>query len=609
MKLDELAARFDELEGTSSRMRMVELVADVLRRAAPDERHAVAYLLQAQLRPPYEGVQIGLGERLLARAVAEVYGTTEAAVARRLARSGDLGLVAESLAPPPPRRRLTVREGYDALLELARVAGAGSQQRKGELLAALLRKAGGREAKLLVRVAQGRLRLGVGDQTILEGAALGALGDRRKKKLLEHAYNVRSDIGDIVATAFGEGEAALEKMGPEVGVPVRPELAQRLPSAEAIIERLGEVQAEPKYDGFRLQLHRDGDEVRVFSRRLENVTGMFPELVKGVCRQLRTTRAIIEGEAVVHDPETGEFLPFQVTMTRKRKNRVEEMAGSHPMRLFAFDLLYAGRRSCLALSQRERSAKLRELLPSGPDDPVAVTEAIVTGSAGELERFFDEMIEHGLEGVVAKRLDAPYQAGARGYDWVKLKRAYQSKLRDTVDVVLVGYLRGRGKRAALGIGSLLAAVYDPRRDRFRTVAKIGSGLSDAAWRELRARLDERAVRHRPARVESLITPDVWVEPALVVEVLADEITRSPFHTAGKEGDAPGYALRFPRVVNGVRADKAPEDATTEREILDMYRQQRAPAGSRKRGAGPAASASGASASGAAPRRRAGRRRG
>ncbi|HYL55139.1 MAG TPA: ATP-dependent DNA ligase, partial [Gemmatimonadales bacterium] len=412
------------------------------------------------------------------------------------------------------------------------------------------------------------------DATVIEATALGAFGDRRKKAIVEHAYNVRSDLGAVVRLAYAKGERGLSRIAPRVGIPVRPALAQRLPSAEAIVRRLGTVHAEPKYDGFRLQLHRDGDRVWAFSRRLEDVSAMFPELTAGVRRQLRARRAIIEGEAVVYDPKTGRFLPFQVTMTRKRKHRIAEAAARHPLRLFAFDLLYADGRDYLPRPQQERHARLAALLHSTPRDPVVVTEVMVTDRAEELQAYFDRLIGRGLEGVVAKRPDAPYRAGARGYDWVKLKRAYQSKLRDTVDVVLVGYLAGRGKRAALGIGSLLAAVYDPQRDRFRTVAKIGSGPSEESWTSLRAMLDREAARSQPRRIDSLITPDVWVEPRLVVEVLADEITRSPRHTCGKSGDAPGYALRFPRMLDGVRSDKAPEDATTEGEILDMYHMQR-----------------------------------
>ncbi|HEX6536829.1 MAG TPA: ATP-dependent DNA ligase [Gemmatimonadaceae bacterium] len=574
MRLRDLVESCETLETARARRRQVTLIADLLRRAGDDERAHIAYLLQARLRPPFEGVEVGLGDKLLAKAIADAYGASAATVARHYARSGDLGLVAQTLASDAPVGRLSVGDAYDRLLAIARTGGAGSIERKVRLFAALLGGAGGREAKFLVRVAQGRLRLGVGEQTILEAAAAGALGDGRRKPLLEHAYNVRSDLGDVVRIAFARGARGLTGLAPRIGVPVRPALAQRLPSAQAIIERLGTVQAEPKYDGFRIQIHRDGDRVWAFSRRLENVTGMFPELTEGVRRQLRARRAIIEGEAVVHDPRTGAFLPFQVTMTRKRKTAIAEAAARHPLRLYAFDLLREGARNWLPRPQRARSERLAELLPSRPNDPVAVTEAVLVHEASALDAYFDQMLRRGLEGVVAKRPDAPYRAGARGYDWVKLKRAYQSKLRDTVDLVLVGYQRGRGKRAALGIGSLLGAVYDPARDRFRTVAKIGSGLTDTQWKQLRVRLDRQATTEKPRRVDSLIEPDVWVTPAYVVEVLADEITRSPRHTCGREDGMPGYALRFPRIVNGVRADKAPADATTEREVLDLYRMQR-----------------------------------
>jgi len=572
MRLLELARTFSTLEATSSRLKLVELVAELLARARPEELEPVVYLLLGTLRPPWEGVETGIGEKLLQSTLARVYGKTTDQVRRRMAKAGDMGLVAESLASAA-RSRVTVRQAYQVLLEVAAAAGSGALGRKTTLLADLLGKLTGLEARYLVRAAQGSLRLGVGDQTVLEAAALGALGDRGKKPLLEHAYNVRADLGDVVRVAFTQGASGLARIGPALGVPVRPALAQRLASAAEIVQRLGPVQGEPKFDGFRLQLHRRGQRVWAFSRRLENVTAMFPELVDGIRRQLKAERVILEGEALVHNPETGEFLPFQVTMTRKRKSRVAESAERYPLRLFAFDLLYLGQQGWLDRPQRERTRRLRQLVSVRGDGPIAVPDTIETADPEELQAYFDDMINRGLEGIMAKRPDAAYQAGARGYHWVKLKRAYHSHLRDTVDLVLVGYLRGRGKRAALGIGSLLAAVYDPKRDRFRTVAKIGAGLSERGWRELRASLDRAATRTRPRRVDALITPDVWVEPRHVVEVLADEITRSPSHTCGRSGDAPGYALRFPRML-GLRPDKAPDDTTTEREILDLYRKQR-----------------------------------
>ena len=574
MRLSALAEAFERLSAMGSRVRRVETIATLLREAGAGERAPIVYLLQAQLRPAYEGVEVGLGERLLARAIAEAYGLPAARVRARLSALGDLGIVAEVLAPLPGRSSFSVRRAYEALVAIATAEGSGSIQRKVELMAALLRRTTGREAKLLARVAQGRLRLGVGDQTVLEAAALAALGSRGEKPALEHAYNVRSDLGAVVELAFTHRSRALARIGPTVGVPVRPALAQRLPSASAIITRLGRVQAEPKYDGFRLQVHRDGNRVWIFSRRLEDVTAMFPDLAAAVRRQFRARRAIIEGEAIAWNPKTGQFLPFQITMTRKRTKNIDEQAAQYPIRLFVFDVLLAGQHDCLPDSQSHRTRRLRSLIRSTARSPIAVTDAMVATDASQLRAYFDQSLRRGLEGVVAKRLDAPYRAGARGFDWVKLKRAYQSALRDTVDLALVGYLRGRGKRSALGIGSLVGAVYDPAHDRFRTVAKIGSGLSDAAWKALRKHLDADAIPVRPARVDAMLSADVWVEPRYVVAVLADEITRSPFHTCGKRGDEPGYALRFPRIIGEPRPDKGATDATTEREVIEMYRQQR-----------------------------------
>ncbi len=574
MQFRELANGFARLEAAGGRLEAVRILTELFARTTPVELERVVYLLQGQLRPVYEGVEFGMAERLLVRALGRAYQSSEESVARQLARRGDLGLVAEALTEAPRRTRLTVGEVYRRLSDVAGAGGAGAVERRIKLLAELLRRCAPIEARYLVRIVQGRLRLGIGDATVIEAAAAGALGDRRHKGLIEKAYNVRSDLGGVVRLAYARGARGLAGITPRVGVPIRPALAQRLPSAQAIVTRLGRVQVEPKYDGFRLQLHRNGARVWAFSRSLENVSEMFPELTAALRRQLRVRTAILEGEAVVHDPATGRFLPFQVTMTRKRKHRVAEVAKRHPLRFFAFDLLYAAGRNYLPRPQAERSRRLAELLRTTPRGALCVTESRTTESGAELQSYFERMIRHGLEGVVAKRPDAPYRAGARGYDWVKLKRSYQSKLRDTLDVVLVGYLVGRGKRAALGVGSFLAAVYDPRRDRFRTVAKIGSGTSEAEWKALRARLDRQAVPSRPRRVDSAITPDVWVEPKIVVEVLADGITRSPLHTCGRSGAEPGYALRFPRMLDGVRTDKAPEDATTEREVLQMYRMQR-----------------------------------
>jgi DNA ligase-1 len=388
---------------------------------------------------------------------------------------------------------------------------------------------------------------------------------------IERAYNVCSDLGQVARVFKAEGVDALVKIQVEVGNPVRMALAERAKNAEDIVTRLGKCAIENKYDGLRCQVHKQGDAVRIFSRNLEETTTMFTDIVEGIRKQIKARTAILEGEALSYDPETGEFHPFQVTMQRKRKYDLEEMTVKFPLRLVAFDLLYFDGKDFTGQAYSKRHATLESII--APGERVEISQHLVTQDAKEIEKYFMSAITSGLEGIMAKRLDSKYQAGARNFNWIKLKRSYQGHLSDTVDGVVVGYLRGRGMRARFGIGALLVAVYDDRQDKFATIAKIGTGFSDTEWPKMRALLDKIAVERQPARVEAVLTPDVWVEPKYVIEMQADEITRSPIHTAGKVGDEPGYALRFPRVVGFVRTDRKAEDATTVKEILKMFEKQ------------------------------------
>ena len=361
-------------------------------------------------------------------------------------------------------------------------------------------------------------------------------------------------------------------------------LAERLPNAEAIVKRLGRCAVEAKLDGFRCQVHLRARKVEIFSRNLERTTDMFPDIAEAVVASVRARSAIIDGEAVAVNEATGEFHPFQVTAQRKRKYKIEEMAREFPLVFVAFDLLYADGKDYINQEYRTRRAALEKLIKQSaptksakaakPARRVRLVERIVTEDASELQEFFDEQIERGLEGVVAKRLDSRYEAGARNFNWIKLKRAYRGELSDTIDVAVVGYLRGRGMRARLGIGALLAAVYNKKTDSFETVGKVGSGLSEKNWVRLRELLDEAAAPDKPVRVVSRLVPDTWVDPQYVMTVLADEITRSPVHTCARGETGAGLALRFPRVVGFTREDKSPEDATTVDEIKKMYAMQK-----------------------------------
>ncbi|HEY8476460.1 MAG TPA: ATP-dependent DNA ligase [Chloroflexota bacterium] len=572
MLMRELAGSLARIEATTKRLEMMAILAELFRRASRDEIDAVVYLLEGQLGPPFAAPEIGVNERRIPLVIAEVAGVDPGQVEAAYRELGDLGLVAERFLPKEGRPT-GVRSVFDALWEIARVSGPGSATRKLQRLGQLLRQLGAFEARYVVRFVQGRLRLGIGDPTIMDGLSEAVAGDRRLRPVIERAYNLCSDLGLVAKTLLEAGPEALKRFTPIPGKPIRVALAQRANTPEEALRKLRRVIAEPKYDGLRLQLHKIDDRVKLFTRRLEDVTDAFPDLAVAARRQLRAATAIVDGEAIAHNPETGEFVPFQLTVRRKRKYAVEAMAERYPLNLFAFDLLYADGRATLDLPLRERRRLLEAVVAAAPDDPIQVTPALETADPAALGAYFDEMVTRGLEGLVVKNPDAPYHAGQRKADWIKVKRGARGALADTVDVVVVGYLLGKGKRAKLGIGSLVGAVYDPDQDRFRTVAKIGSGLSEEQWREMKRVLDAHRTPRRPARVDAVLEPDVWVEPFVVVEVRADEITRSPVHTCGKAGDQPGYALRFPRVVGFIRTDRRPEDATTEREILELYELQ------------------------------------
>jgi DNA ligase-1 len=575
-----LAHTFEQLEQTSSRRSLIELLTNLFRTIEqPEEIARVCYLIQGRVAPFFEPLEMGMAEKTVVRSIAQAYHASPEEITARYASLGDLGLVAEQAqrAAGASSQELSVDEVFLGLRAIARTAGKGAIENKMARLSQLLTRANGLSAKYIVRILLGNLRLGIDDATVLDALASAKWNDARKRKLLEGAYNITSDLGLIARTLWqhpGEEEArqAVASLSVQVGRPIRSQLAERLPSAEAIIERMGPVVAQYKYDGFRTQIHKDGQRVSIFSRNLEDLSHMFPELIEGTLKQVRAERAILDAETLAYNATSEEFLPFQETTRRRRKHQVEEMARQLPLKAFVFDILYKDGVSLLEKPLEERLKILEQTIPQAPDTLIPTASHKIE-DAQALTLLFDEAISKGLEGLVVKRPESHYEAGARNFNWVKLKRHSAGALGDTIDCVLLGYLFGRGKRAALGAGALLVGVYDAEQDRFVTVTKIGTGLSDEQWRGIKERTKGLEVEQRPARVSSLIEPDVWLEPKIVVEVLADEITRSPAHTAGKVGKEPGYALRFPRLISFREGDKKPEDATTVEELIELYKHQ------------------------------------
>jgi DNA ligase-1 len=580
-----IAEAYRDLEAASGRLQMIERLAELVRQTPTELLPTVCLLCQGQIAPDFAGIELGVAERLAARAVAQAAGVPVARVMAGLRDTGDLGLAAEQLLGElDPDRPATLEVGtvFDGLHEIAGAEGEGSQGRKLEGLVELLNKATPLEARYLVRTVTGSLRLGVGTATILDALAEVHAGGRRQRTILERAYNICSDLGLVAATLVSGGLAEVEAMQVRAGNPVRPMLAQRMSSSAEILAKLGGTcAAEYKYDGIRVQAHRTADgALELYTRRLDRVSTQFPEVVELLDESLGPREAILEGEVVAFDPASGELRPFQDVMFRRRKYGIAEATKDFPVSMFCFELLYADGTDLTRLPYLERRARLAEAITPSPRLRLTTAEQVSDEQA--LERVFEQAVAEGCEGLICKSLSPTvgYQAGARAWSWIKLKRDYRSELTDTLDLVVVGGLAGRGRRAGM-YGALLLAVYDPAGERFQTICKCGTGFSDAELAGLPTRLAPLARAQRPAQVDSLWAADVWFEPTLVVEVLAAELTLSPHHTAGwglLKPDA-GLALRFPRFSGRWRDDKAPTDATTVEEAVAMYRTaRRLPAG-------------------------------
>lgn len=591
MPFKPVAEAFASMERITSRTQLTLLLTRLFKSTPPGAIGIVVYLIQGKLGPDWKGLpELGVGEKLLVKAIALAYKATEERVERLYKSVGDLGSVAERLSREYRSRAaravtleafmagggeaLTVRRVYNTLYRIAMAQGEGSRDIKLRLLAGLLADAEPVEAKYIVRFVEGRLRVGVGDATVLDALAMAFGGGAHARPVIERAYNLRADLGYIAEVVAREGVDALRGVKPQVGVPIRPMLAERGRDPAEILRKVGgRAVVEYKYDGERAQIHKKDGEVYIYSRRLENITRMFPDVVEMARKGLKAGEAIVEGEIVAVDPDNYEIQPFQVLMQRKRKHDIHRVMREVPVAVFLFDALYVDGEDLTSKPLPERRRRLKEIVVETPLWRLA--ESIETSDPEELWTFFLKAIEEGAEGVMVKAVhrDSVYTAGVRGWLWVKLKRDYKSEMMDTVDLVVVGAFYGRGKRGGK-LSSLLMAAYDPDRDVFPTVCKVATGFTDEELDRMNEMLKKHIIPRKHPRVESRIEPDVWVEPALVAEILGAELTLSPMHTCCLNTVRPGVgiSIRFPRFIRW-RDDKSPEDATTTHELLEMYKRQ------------------------------------
>ncbi len=575
-----IADSYEKIEATTKRLEMTDYLVELLKKTPKEVIARVVYLTQGKLYPDFVGIEMGVAEKLAIKALIRASGGSESVIQKELQKSGDIGETAEKQLSQRKQstffsKKLTVERVYETLDKLAKTSGSGAVDTKMALLSSLLTDAGPKEAKWLIRTVTGNLRLGIADMTVLDALAIAYGGGKEKREQIERAYNISSDLGRVANVVAEKGITGIEKFQVMVFEPIRPMLAERLGVPEEILEKFGgKCVAEYKYDGERVQAHKCGDKVVLYSRRLENISSQYPDAITLVREQISAKEAIFEAECVAMDLETGDMRPFQELMHRRRKYGVEAAINQYPISLFSFDLLYVDGEDLTQQPLPQRRKRLEAVIKPN-NRLIPASEKLVT-SPKEMEDFFEEAISEGCEGIMCKSVskDSVYQAGNRGWLWIKFKRDYRSEMNDTVDLVVVGAFHGRGKRVG-AYGALLLATYNPEEDTFETVTKCGTGFTDEDLAKLHEMLQKHVVPRRNSRVKSTLEADVWFEPAVVLEILGAEVTLSPIHRAAMDSirKGSGLAIRFPRFTGKYRDDKSPQDATTSAEVVEMYNAQ------------------------------------
>jgi DNA ligase 1 len=574
-----IVSTLEKMEKTSSRLELIDHLVALFKTTPPDILDNVIYLIQGKIAPDYEGIELGLAEKMIVRAVVNSSGVTTEKLYQIYQKTGDLGestklVMGKKMQTTLLSEQVTVERIYSTFYRISKTLGSGSQEIKLRLLSSLLSDSSATECKYIVKFALGTLRLGVADYSILDALSLAFTNDKKLRNVLEPAYNVSSDLGKVGKLLATGGLSAVASLKIQPFIPIRPMLAERVRTAEEILDKMnGIAAAEFKIDGERVQIHTGSDKTEIFSRRLENITAHYPDIVRSV-NKIRSKNIILEAEVVAIEESTGEYLPFQELMHRRRKYNVSDAVERYPISLNLFDILYKGGHEVTHLPYSERRAMLESLVRKTNDSTIKIIAQKIVQNTAQIEELMSKAIEFGCEGLMLKQLDSPYRAGARGNAWTKIKREYRSEIADTLDLVVVGALFGKGRRTGR-YGALLLSAYDQSSNTFKSVCKVGSGFKDSDLETLFKELQPHMLKNRHPRVSSTLEMNVWFEPRVVIEVIASEITLSPSHSVGMNEIRSGFglSLRFPKFTGKIRFDKNPEDCTSEKELLSMYKQQ------------------------------------
>ena len=578
MEFSIIAELFEKMENTSKRIELTNILVELLKKTPKKIIPNVVYLLQGIIRPNFEGVELGVAEKLAIRSISKSSGLPIKKIEDDYRNCGNLGLTASNILKLKTQttfttEKITVERVYETLFKIANLEGKGSQDLKMKYISSLLNDATPLEAKFVLNILLSTLRLGIAENTVMDALAIGFTGKKEYRKQIEDAYNVSSDLGKVSEVIAREGLDGIKKFQISLFSPVRPMLADRIKSEKEATEKMPvEFAAEYKLDGERVQIHKQADKIILFSRSLENITKYYPDIVENIGNSLDVNEGIFEAEIVAINENTGEFLPFQELMHRRRKYKLKEAVLQYPITVNFFDVLYFDKKNCLDLKYSERR-KILESSVNVNNFAKLVPMAIVKNE-NQIEDFLENSINSGCEGLMLKILDAGYRAGIRGGNWLKLKREYRNELGDSLDLVVIGAYFGKGRRTGK-YGTLLLATYNPEKDNFPSICKVGTGFTDESLDQLYQILSNKVILKKNPRIESEMEADVWFEPELVLEIVASEITLSPIHKTALDTirKGTGLALRFPKFTGKIRIEKGSEDASTDEEVYSLYRGQ------------------------------------
>jgi len=426
MEFDVLADSFNKMESTRKRLELTQFLVELFEKTPHEVISKITYLLQGKLRPDFEGIELGVAEKLAIRAISKSSGIPIKKIEEEYMKEGDLGDAASIILEQKTQTTflaedITVERVYETLFKIANLGGARSQDMKMKYISSLLNDASPLEAKYVLKILLGTLRLGVAENTVMDALAIAFSGNKENRKILQHAYNVSNDLGKVAETIAAKGLKGIEEFEITMFDPIRPMLADRIKSESEAVEKFGnEFAAEYKLDGERVQLHIEGDKVILFSRSLENISSYYPDIIEKIPKLVQADNVILEAEAVAINENTGEFLPFQELMHRRRKYQVEKAVTQYPITVNFFDILYCNGKSCLELDYRDRRERLEKVIKE--DNFAKHIPMTIVKNENEVEDFMENSINAGSEGLMLKMLDKPYQAGSRGSHWLKLKR-------------------------------------------------------------------------------------------------------------------------------------------------------------------------------------------